>query len=292
VPGARFEVELDDGRRLEGWASDGHETAAVFFHLGTPSAAIPFEPCVDASLRRGLRFVTYARPGYGGSTRDEGRSVARCTDDVAAIARALDLERLHVVGWSGGGPHALACAALLPGLVASAATIAGVAPWGAEALDWMDGMAAENHAEFGAALEGSDALVSFLRDAAETMGDATAETVAAELGGLVTDVDREALRGAMAGYLAALLRGAVATGIWGWHDDDLAFTRDWGFGLADIAVPVAVWQGREDAMVPYAHGRWLAERVPDAAAHLFDDEGHLSLLLRFDEILDGLLASA
>jgi pimeloyl-ACP methyl ester carboxylesterase len=292
VRGARFDIELEDGRRLEGWASDGDEPSAVCFHLGTPSAAIPFEPCVDAALGRGLRFVTYARPGYGGSTRDEGRSVAGCTHDVAAIARALGLERLHVVGWSGGGPHALACAALLPGLVASAATLAGVAPWGAEALDWMEGMAAENHAEFGAALDGSDALASFLRDAAETMGDATAETVVAALGGLVTDVDRGALRGAMAEYLAALLRGAVATGIWGWHDDDLAFTRDWGFGLADIAVPVTVWQGREDAMVPYAHGRWLAERIPGAGARLFEDEGHLSLLLRFEEILDDLLSSA
>jgi pimeloyl-ACP methyl ester carboxylesterase len=292
VRGDRFELVLDDGRRLEGWASDGTAATALLFHVGTPSVGIPFDPCVQPVVRRGLRFVTYSRPGYGGSAREEGRSVADCVGDVAAIVRALSIDRLYVVGWSGGGPHALACTALLPDLVASGVTLAGVAPWGAEGLDWLDGMAPENHAEFGAALEGSNALRALLLRAAETTGGSTAETIADALGGLVTDVDRDALRGPMAGYLAALMRGATATGIWGWHDDDLAFTRDWGFDLGEVSRPVRIWQGRADAMVPYAHGEWLADHVPGSHARLFDDEGHLSLVLRFEEVVDDLLAAA
>jgi len=290
VAGDVFELVLPEGRHLEGWASDGAARTAVLLHHGTPSAGIPYEPWVDAVVDRGLRFVTYSRPGYAGSTRHEGRAVADCADDVAAVARALGIERLHVVGWSGGGPHALACAALLPDLVASAATLAGVAPWGADGLDWLDGMADENRVEFGAALEGAAPLEAFLREAAEPLGGTTADTIAEALGGLVTDVDRRALTGPFAEYLASQTRDALRNGIWGWLDDDLEFARHWGFALDDVSVPVTVWQGREDAMVPYAHGVWLAAHVRGARDRLFEDEGHLSLALRFAEIVDDLLA--
>lgn len=289
--GGSFDLVLDDGRRLEGWAGAGTSAEAVLLHVGTPSAGVPFEPWVAATARRGLRFVTYSRPGYAGSARQTGRSVADCASDVAAIAGALGLERLQVVGWSGGGPHALACAALLPGLVRSAATIAGVAPWGSAGLDWLDGMAEENRKEFGAALQGSAALESFLETASQGMREQRADTIVDALGGLVTEVDRRALDGPLAGYLATSLNQALSTGIWGWHDDDLAFARDWGFPLERISVPVAVWQGRRDAMVPYAHGAWLGEQVPGARARLFEDEGHLSLTLRFDEIVDELVGT-
>ncbi|HEX2304039.1 MAG TPA: alpha/beta fold hydrolase [Gaiella sp.] len=289
-PGA-FEVALPDGRRLEGWASEGPSTSAVLFHVGTPCAGIAYEPLVEETARRECRFVTYSRPGYAGSTRRPGRSVADCVDDVAALARQLGLERLHVVGWSGGGPHALACAVLLPELVGSAATLAGVAPWAAAGLDWLDGMADENRQEFGAAHESGEALERFLESSAEEHGKVTAAGLAEMLGALVTDVDKDALTGAFAEYLASLFRAAVSTGIWGWYDDDLAFTRAWGFSLEDVAVPVTVWQGRQDAMVPYAHGQWLAAHVAGARAMLLEDEGHLSLVARFGDVVDHLLAA-
>lgn len=291
VRGERFELAVA-GRRLEGWASDGPSATAVLLHLGTPSAGGFYAPWVAEAAARGLRFVTYSRPGYAGSTRRPGRVVADCADDVAAIARELGIDRLHVVGWSGGGPHALASAALLPGLVASTATVAGVAPWRAAGLDWLDGMAAENRAEFGAALAGSGPLEAFLRAAAATLSEPTGETIAEALGGLVTEVDRRALTGPFADFLASLMRDALREGIWGWFDDDLAFVGDWGFSLDDASVPVAVWQGRDDAMVPYTHGAWLGRHVRGGRVRLLEHEGHLSLPLRFAEILDDLLASA
>jgi pimeloyl-ACP methyl ester carboxylesterase len=292
MPDPHLTVTLEDGRRLEAWASDGTATSAVLLHVGTPSAGIPFEPMVDAAARRECRFVTYSRPGYAESTRKPGRSVADSAKDVAELAGALSLERLYAIGWSGGGPHALACAALLPELVGSAATLAGVAPWTAAGLDWLDGMAEENRAEFGAAQEGEEALRQFLEASAEELAGATAETIVGMLGGLVTEVDRDALTGPVAEYLASLIRGALSSGIWGWHDDDVAFTRDWGFSLEDIARPVTVWQGRQDAMVPYAHGEWLATHVAGARGMLLEGEGHVSLVSRFDEIVDDLLAAA
>ena len=129
-------------------------------------------------------------------------------------------------------------------------------------------------------------------EAAGAIGNPTGDTIAEALGGLVTEVDRQALHGPFSDYLAAVMRGALRDGIWGWHDDDLAFARGWGFAVDDMAVPVTIWQGREDAMVPYAHGVWLSQHVEGATARLFDDEGHLSLALRFDEVVDDLLARA
>ena len=162
MAGEPFAVDLADGRRLEGWTAGETDAPAVLLHMGTPSAGVPFAPIVDATTARGARFVTYSRPGYAGSTRHEGRSVGDCAADTAAILEHLSVTRAHTVGWSGGGPHALACAARLPDLVRSAATLAGVAPWDADGLAWLDGMAQENLDEFGAALEGAEALLGFL----------------------------------------------------------------------------------------------------------------------------------
>jgi pimeloyl-ACP methyl ester carboxylesterase len=284
-------VELTDGRRLEGWTA-GTASEAVLFHVGTPSAGIPYTPLVNEAGRQGLRFLTYSRPGYAGSSRHEGRSVSDCAGDVVALADELELDRIHVVGWSGGGPHALACAALLPDRVASAATLGGVAPWDAEGLDWLAGMADENLAEFGAAVAGTEALQRFLEPLARRRVDVTAEQLVAGLGGLLTDVDRAAVHGPFADFLAATDRAAVSTGLWGWHDDDLAFLRGWGFAPSAIDVPVRIWHGRHDAMVPPAHAAWLVEAIPGAQSILQEDEGHLSLVGRFGEVLDDLLRAA
>ena len=287
--GEQFRLIHLHGRRLEGWASAGPARNGVLLHMGTPCAGIPYEPMVAAVVSRGYRFVTYSRPGYGGSSRWAGRSVADCVEDVSAVVQHLGLDQVHVVGWSGGGPHALACAARLPSVVASAATLAGVAPSNADGLDWLDGMGEDNVREFSAALEGSDALVSYLGNAAEELRKSTGATIAEALGSLVTEVDRRALTGSLADFLADAIHGALADGVSGWQDDDLAFARDWGFSLHEIEVPVTVWQGRHDAMVPFDHGRWLADHIPTARPMLLEDEGHISLVARFDDVVDDLV---
>ena len=154
-------------------------------------------------------------------------------------------------------------------------------------------MADENIQEFGAALAGADELRVYLEHEAEGLRAATAADLAEALGGLVSPVDAAALTGEFAEHATEMLHESISTGIWGWFDDDVAFTVSWGFELANIRVPVTVWQGAQDRMVPFAHGEWLAAHIPGANARLFDDQGHLSLVVgSADAILDDLLAAA
>jgi len=263
----------------------------LIVHHGTPGAGVPYPPFVEEAATRGLRYVAYTRPGYGDAPRAEGRSVASCAADVAAILDELGAERCYTYGESGGGPHALACAALLGDRVIKAASIAGIAPWGAEGLDWMAGMGAENQQEFAAIQAGPEALRAFLEQARASLSGLTGDHVAASLGDLIGEADRAALTGAFAAHLAESITAGVRQSIDGWFDDDLAFVKDWGFDLASITVPVTVWQGDDDRMVPFAHGQWLAAHIAGARAELRRGEGHLSITVAaYGEILDDLLA--
>ncbi|MEY9854492.1 pimeloyl-ACP methyl ester carboxylesterase [Catenulispora sp. GAS73] len=284
-------LRLADGRTLEYLVAGPEDGTPLVFHHGTPFAAIVFDPLVEAAARHGLRTVVYSRPGYAGSSPQPGRTVASAAEDTAALLAELGAERFVTVGWSGGGPHALACAALLPGRCVAAATVAGVAPYRAEGLDWLDGMGTENVEEFAAATAGAEPLTAYLSEQAAGLAHVQGAQVAAALGDLITDVDRKALTDAFADYAAAAFRKSVSAGVAGWRDDDLAFIADWGFDLAAVQTPVAIWQGAEDRMVPFAHGRWLASHVSGAAERLRPAEGHLSLVVdRFGDVVGELAA--
>jgi len=196
--------------------------------------------------------------------------------DVVAILDELGVDRFATYGWSGGGPHALACAALLPGRCLAAATIAGVAPYEAEGLDWMAGMGEGNVVEFGTASEGREPLTDYCKADAAAILATTPEQLADALRPHLSGVDSEALTGELADFLWDELTGGLAPGVEGWVDDDLAFVRPWGFDPQAIAVPLLVWQGAHDLMVPPAHGRWLHEHLR-ADGGILPDEGHLTL---------------
>jgi pimeloyl-ACP methyl ester carboxylesterase len=280
-PRGRLEVEItgpDDGETL-------------IFHMGTPSAGNMFAPLVELGAQRGIRHVLYLRPGYASSERCEGRVVADCAADVAAVADALGVERFYTAGRSGGGPHALACAALLPSRVIAAATIAGCAPLSAEGLDWLAGMGQENIDEFAATQAGEQELLDFLEPFRTKLISADSADLHAEFGDLLSDVDRGVMTGEFARYEAESMRAGMEHGVWGWFDDDIELIRDWGFELSDISRPVTIWQGAQDRMVPLAHGEWLVAHIPGARARLLPDHGHMSLALgHYGEILDDLLA--
>jgi pimeloyl-ACP methyl ester carboxylesterase len=237
-----------------------------------------FEPHRIDAAERGIRLVAYDRPGYGGSTPAPDRSVADAAGDVAAIAEALGVERFAVWGISGGGPHALACAALLPERVVAVASLASVAPIDAEGLDWLAGMGELNLEEFAATRQGREALEAYLEpQARETV---TAEGVMEALRSLLTHIDAAVLTGELGDYLAASMREATQQGVAGWRDDDLAFDKPWGFSIEDIRLPVQLWHGEQDLFVPISHGRWLASHIPTAEAHLEQQDGHLTLMQR------------
>jgi pimeloyl-ACP methyl ester carboxylesterase len=291
----RLTVEGPDGRALDVLVAGPEDGIPLVFHNGTPMGLVAYAPMIAAAAERGVRMIYYSRPGYGGSPPQPGRVVADAPADVALILDELDAGLFLTAGWSGGGPHALACAALLPGRCLAAASLAGVAPRRAVGLDWLDGMAEENVAEFDAAAAGRPELTVFLEAAAAELRGITGPRLADALGGLVSGVDQAAAVGPFADYLAAGFDRALSPGIDGWRDDDLAFVADWGFGLDALGglAQVAVWQGGQDKMVPAAHGRWLAGSIPGSRAHLLPAEGHLSLVANlFGEILDDLLELA
>ena len=283
-------ITAADGRHLDVLTMGPADAMPVLFHGGTPTAAVVYPPAVEAMTRHAIRLITYSRPGYATSDPQPGRCVADAVADVQAILDGIRADRFVTIGWSGGGPHALACAALMSARCRAAATIAGVAPYPAPGLDWLAGMGRENIEEFGAALDGVDALSAYLAAPADDLAHVTADQVAAALGDLVSDVDVASLRSSFADWAAATFRKSVSRGIDGWRDDDLAFVRPWGFDLAMIRQPVAVWQGDQDRMVPLTHGEWLAAHVPTAQPHLLAGQGHLSLAFdAFDEIVEDLL---
>ena len=281
-------VRTGDGRDLEVLKVGPADGFPLLWHGGTPTAAPEIPHVVRAVTGKGWQLVCYSRPGYAGSTAHPGRSVAAAAADVVAVLDHLRLDRFVTLGWSGGGPHALACAALLPGRCAAAATHAGVAPHDAEGLDWLDGMGPENHAEFGAAVESVESLTTYLEKEASGLVDVTGEQLVAAFAGLLSEVDRAALTGELADSVAETVRRAVSAGISGWRDDDLAFVKDWGFDLSAITTPVSIWQGQQDRMVPSAHGPWLAAHITGARLHLYPDEGHLSLFTQMPRITDDL----
>lgn len=273
-------------RLLNVWLSGDPNGRALVFHPGTPGPPTRWKAFDDAAERHGLRVITYARPGYSGSARHRGRSVANAADDTAAVLDTLGVEDFLTLGHSGGGPHALACGALLPHRCRAAVALASVAPYDAEDLDWLGGMADENVVEFGKTLLGESEYRSYLEEEIANYADVTADEVADALRGLVPDVDKAVLTGDTAEMAATTFRRVARDGLEGWLDDGLAFVQPWGFDLASMTVPVAVWQGRHDKMVPYAHGEWLVAHIPTARPHLLDEDGHLTLLAnRLDEIL-------
>jgi pimeloyl-ACP methyl ester carboxylesterase len=286
------QLKLDDGRVLDVRVSGPDDGLTLVFHHGTPGSSYQLRFLERSAHDRGLRLVTASRPGYGGSTRRPGRRVVDVVDDTNALLDFVGAESCVIAGWSGGGPHALACAARLDRALATL-VIAGVAPHPADGLDWLAGMGQDNIDEFGASVDSEDALRRYLEQEAPGLRDADAAGIIEAMRSLLPPIDQEMLTDEFGEDMAAMTHDALLSGIDGWLDDDLAFVTDWGFALDEIRQPVAIWQGSVDLMVPFAHGGWLADHVPGAVAHLEDGQGHMSILIgAMDEMLDELAENA
>jgi pimeloyl-ACP methyl ester carboxylesterase len=283
-------VTTADGRTLtvsEGGDPDG---VPIVAHSGTPGSSMLYAPHVRAAEEAGVRLISYDRPGYGASTRMPGRNVADCAVDVAAICDALEIGRFCVWGVSGGGPHALATAALLPDRVAAAAVIASCAPYDAEGLDFTAGMGEMNVESFNAVLAGEEAHRAQLERDLEGLLSSTPETLVEVLQTLLGPADRAVLDKDLAAYMLDSSRAGIVPSADGWFDDDLVIVNPWGFDLSAIQVPVLYWHGEQDKFVPFSHGRWLAAHIPGVEAHLTPEDGHLTILVnRYDDVQSWLL---
>jgi pimeloyl-ACP methyl ester carboxylesterase len=268
-----------DGRVLAFALWGDPEGFPVMSLHGTPGCRFYRWPNEELYHRLGVCLVTHDRAGYGRSARRRGRCVADEVEDVIAIADHLGFDRFAVTGGSGGGPHALACAALLPDRVVRVTCLVGVAPLGSSGLDvdsWLSGMDAENVKEFGWSMDGEEVLSVELEREYALMVERVALDPATMLDSFdLSDSDREALaRPEMVQVNREAIPELGVNGVWGWVDDDLESVRPWGFAVGDIAVPVLVWYGSADVLVPPAHGEWLAAHVPGCIVKV-DCSGHL-----------------
>lgn len=281
-------IQTPDGRSLALHEAGDPSGLPVIVHHGTPGSGVLY----DRWATPGIRLIGYDRAGYGDSSRNRGRNIAAVVSDVEAIADALALDRYATWGISGGGPHALACAALCGDRLTAAASLAGVAPWGAEGLDWHAGMGEDNVKEFDLVLAGEEALRPAMERDRDQMLGLSAEELQQMFDTLLGDVDRAALTGALAAWLHADMRHGLTPGADGWIDDDLAFAAPWGFAAADSSRhPTLIVHGADDRFVPVSHGEWLAAHIPGAEAWIDDVNGHITLLEnRVGEVHEWLLS--
>ncbi|MFI6785707.1 alpha/beta fold hydrolase [Nonomuraea sp. NPDC050383] len=278
-PVTELDLKLDDGTTLHVYDTGGDDSPGllpVLWHHGTPNIGAPPRPLLPASERLGIRWVSYDRPGYGGSTPAPGRDVASAAAYTSAVADALGIGRFAVMGHSGGGPHALACAALLPERVLAVVSVGGLAPFGADGLDWFAGMHASGMASLRAAAEGRAAKEAY---------EATSEYDS----DMFTAADHAALSGSWS-WFNEVVGPAVENGPAALIDDDLAYVAPWGFDAAHITAPVLLAHGGQDRVVPSSHGRWLAGRCPRAELRLSPEDGHLSILTSAPAALEWLRA--
>ena len=279
------QYRLTDGRILEVLENGVESPQALVFHHGTPGDATLWNRWLDQCAKRGLRALAISRPGYGASTRRLGRRVVDINDDTDQILAQLDLSGFIAIGWSGGGPHAIANG--LDVKCQGVITLAGVAAYGQEDLEFLAGMGPENHEEFGAALLGDEAINCWMESNAVGLKNVTGPELRDALGGLVGEVDRAVIAGQFAEDLAATMRHALAQGYDGWVDDDLAFVKPWEVPFDAITCPVQIWQGDQDLMVPSAHSTWLDRKIATGQLHFVPGHGHLSLIEEYrDRILD------
>jgi pimeloyl-ACP methyl ester carboxylesterase len=259
-------------------------------HQGTPNSRLQYGPDIDAARKHGIRMITYDRPGYGESTAQPGRTIADCAKDARAISTALGIDRMLTWGISGGGPHVLACAALLPDLVPAAASLASPAPWGADGLDWLDGMGELNADDYRLMARDRVAARAKLETDRVEMLAANAEQVQEIIKTLVSPADAAVFTPELAQHFVASGIAGLAPGGEGWWEDGVADMEPWGFALSDISIPVLLLHGRQDRFVPFGHGAWLATQIPGVEARLTDDDGHITLTVHhLGEVYDWLL---
>jgi len=278
------EIKLSNNKIIEILDNEVQSDKAIIFHHGTPGDASFWEFWLDSAATFGIRTISYSRAGYGRSARNLGRTIFSNNTDISEILDSLKISRFISIGWSGGGPHALATTCDYRNL--GAICLAGVGEYGAADLNFLEGMGQENHDEFGAALSGEKSITDWLSEFASNLQSVTGAEVLEAFGSLIGKADKAVLQDGYADEMAKVMRKGLALGFTGWVDDDLAFVKEWGFKLSEISKPVFLWQGDDDLMVPHAHSRWLEKHIPTAVLRFIPGQGHFSIGIKYrDEIL-------
>lgn len=236
--------------------------------------------------RQHIRLLSYDRPGYGGSSPRPGRRIGDAADDVAAICGALDLDRVAIYGFSGGAAPALACAAKLPGRVVAVAAGAGLAPFDAVDLDWFEGMSSADREEFDLLTRDRPSWERKLLEDRDQILAWTAPQLLEAFAPRASPADRQSMTPEWGEFLLAWMQEGLRPGPEGLRDDTLSAAAPIGFDPSTISVPVQIWHGGQDRLVPFGHGVWWSRHLAGAEAHLDPNLGHGSLFRQtFPEIL-------
>lgn len=249
IPPQTHELGTPDGRVLRYCVYGPADGLPVIAHHGTPGTRWERPDVIQAIEEADLRVLLHGRPGFG-STRRPGRVVADVAEDVRLLADAQGWEQFTVTGFSGGGPHALACAGLLPDRVIRCSTVAGIAPPDARGLDFIGTLDWARDASRGEDL---------LRPDLERRGQ---EILAEIVAGVQGSIGRSGTPGRV-----ERMRATCIDGLDGWIDDFLALIRPWGFDLGKITAPISIWYGSEDENTTREHTEWLLANVPGAERH-------------------------
>jgi pimeloyl-ACP methyl ester carboxylesterase len=278
-------IELADGRELA-WLELGDPAGVpVFAFHGTPGSRLSLLVGDKPVLPPGIRLIAPDRPGFGHSSYEPHRRLVDWPKDVEALAGHLGVERFAVMGISGGGPHAVVCARYLGDRLLGTAVVSGLAPISRDPRRFTDNMMGFNRVMFRLA-RWSQLLPTMIY----TIGMAVVRrSPERALAGMVRDlppsdvevISRPEVRTT---FLREMTRFTATAGRAGGQEFAM-FTRDWGFQVEDIAVPVHIWHGDQDRNVPIASGRALAGAIPGAVFHECPGEGHLLSFDHNDEIL-------
>ena len=276
-------MDLPDGRELAWLEMGNRDGPPVFVFHGTPGSRLQVSFDKESINASGVRFIATDRPGYGHSTFQHGRRLADWASDVNVLADHLHIDRFSVVGISGGGPHAAACARFLSDRILRAGIVSGTGPLGEPGAE--DGMMGFNRVITRLARR-SEYLVfpPFVLSAAafRRWPELALRSASGQLP--MSDVQilgRPDVRSAFANDY----RHSSSTSARAAAQDFRLFARDWGFRLEDIATPVDIWHGNDDRNVPISHGRLQANRIPRSHIHEFPGQGHMLVVDRMQEIL-------
>jgi pimeloyl-ACP methyl ester carboxylesterase len=252
IPPQTHELGTPDGRVLRYCLYGPADGVPVIAHHGTPGTRWERPDVIEAIKEAGLRVLLHGRPGFG-STRQPHRVVADVAEDVRLLADGQGWEQFAVTGFSGGGPHALACAALLPERVIRCSTVAGIAPPDALGPDFMGTLDWAKDAS-----KGEDLLRTDLTRRGQKILAEIEPGVQGSIGA-----------GSGTPGRVVRMRATCVDGLDGWIDDYLALIRPWGFDLSMIAAPISVWYGSEDEKTTREHTEWLLANVPGAERHQY-----------------------
>jgi pimeloyl-ACP methyl ester carboxylesterase len=265
------QVKLRDGRTL-GYAEYGAlDGVPVFYFHGFPGSRLDYllADAGDAAMETNTRIIAVDRPGLGLSTFKRGRRILDWPDDVTELAEALQIKRFAVLGISGGGPYAAACALKIPGRLTAAGIVCGMGPSDAPGME--DGVSWT--------IPGQPSIIRRFVLMLTSMGlQRDPDQFLARSKETLSEPDQRLLdQPELAKLFVEGLQEAFRSGVGGANRDAALYAKPWGFRLEEINAPVHLWHGEQDANVPVSVGRNVAEAIHNCAAQFYQEEGHLTL---------------